>query len=110
MPDGREDTMTENDVLRERLEKIAELAGRRVRIDSSELQLAKANHDLGVYRILVWGVLANLHRVAVCGDTRRHIRSYVASEVFGVGSAVAVKLCEEFGFDPGESIGGFGDE
>jgi hypothetical protein len=109
MPYERTDTMSENDVLRERLEKIAELAGRRVRIDGVERELAESRAESERYRRLVNSVLRNLHRVAVCGDTRSHCRSYVVSEVFGLGSVSAAKLCEEFGLEPDESIGGFDD-
>lgn len=45
--------MTENEVLLERLEKIAELAGRRVRIGSSERRIAELEAELAHERALL---------------------------------------------------------
>ena len=61
-------------------------------------------------RRLVTTVMHNLHRISICGDPAAYPRWYVASEVFAIGSTRAKQLCEDFGLDPDQKIGGFEEQ
>ena len=76
--------MTENDVLRERLEKIADLAGRRVRIDSLENRLHAALEDNAALQVDLDRVRAALRAVVDKG------RAVPLAEEYGMAGVSAV--------------------
>jgi hypothetical protein len=78
--------MTENDVMRERLQKIAELAGRRIRIDSSENELHRLRDDICRYIGILEGAADMLEEdvpeeVAVIPSSPQDIHRSIAGEL-----------------------------